>query len=394
MRSAWSRLGFLALLNAAAGCHGSPSSSSASVIAPDQFAAQRAAAVCAFTQRCQAISSYAACDPAALTTAGGTFSRTASAGRVSFDAGHAQACLEAINALACPIYAAAFDSSLLDPPDCQATVAGQVAVGGDCYGTGECAKGFCDLSSCPGKCVAYAQTGTACSAVSTPCDFGAGLRCIKGHCAARLAAGAGCGNSADCQPGLFCSYASPRQCTAYGTGSAGAACRSIEECAQGFYCLRSRTGRACTAQVQAGGACAEDGAHVGAVASECALGLVCAGYSYDNAKLVATPGLCAHASDIGGPCKTIVADPNVVANTGCLAGLVCSNGTCAAPPNTGACAEDPSGGFPQCDQRKAYCDTSSGTCGTLVGDGAVCATSDQCKSGACDLKCLPRCSAP
>lgn len=375
-----SRLILLSLLSAC-----SCSSKSSPEISPEQFAAQFNSALCGFIQRCSPVSEYAACDPSVLVATAGVFSRTVSAGRVVFNAGQAQGCLEAIGGLGCPAYADAFDVSALNPPACRAALRGNIATGASCYGTNECVDGFCDLSSeCPGTCVAYAESGDACS--DGPCD--PSMSCIKGKCAARLASGTPCTSNGDCQTEFFCSGKS-HKCTNYGLGSVGSTCATIDDCAQGSYCLYQSGIGTCTAQVQAGANCGEDVDHVAVVDSECAQGLICARYSYNSTRKVAAPGICAVPSDVGGPCIAIKS--TLAGNTGCLSGLVCQAGLCAIPPTSGKCVDDPAG--PQCDARAAYCD-AGGTCRVLLNKGKACADSLQCKSGICSGMCLSRCELP
>ncbi|MBM4282611.1 MAG: hypothetical protein FJ137_18285 [Deltaproteobacteria bacterium] len=151
----------------------------------------------------------------------GPFARAAAAGELGYDAGAAQACLEALDSAACggDVAAALFDSTCfgLAPPlggEDQRSMFTRTATDGDChpladgfgalfYGTCDPTTSFCCVDpgngACgfsgaddTGTCVPAAQAGEACSAFAPVLVCVTGLECTPG---------AGPGGADGCLPG-------------------------------------------------------------------------------------------------------------------------------------------------------------------------------------------------
>jgi len=146
---------------------------------------------------------------------------------------------------------------------CRGILHGRLAVGSSCRSSLECADGsFCWGSgpTTPGVCAPPGAPGTTCGSVADPLatyarqtDDGrhpecAGF-CVKGRCAAFLAAGSACSASAQCGPEGHCASG---RCAAGPRPGLGEACAGTT-CGGDLVCLEGR----CAAPKKAGESCAK-----------------------------------------------------------------------------------------------------------------------------------------
>lgn len=121
------------------------------------------------------------------------------AGTLVYHGDKAQACLDAFAAAGCDI------PSTRTPPACEAALEGQVALGGECNATLECAgSAYCKFdAACPGACTALEAAGGACDGDGDCAD---GLACRGSTCEAPAAEGDSCGgpDGPECTLGLIC----------------------------------------------------------------------------------------------------------------------------------------------------------------------------------------------
>lgn len=283
------------------------------------------------------------------------------AGRARFDPKAAQRCVDGLSTRGC---------GRLDPGvllSCFAATAGLVPAGGSCSWTFECAQGFCVRgdSGCPSTCIPVVAPGGTCPGKgNAQCDARAGYGCVNSVCTGLLGAGAACKFTSNCDPAFFCdasSLCAPR-------GNELASCEQDEECAPGLYCRLTSSGGLCNKKVARGKPCGEDEAHAIAADSECADGLLCAGFV--QRKGSPAPGTCLPPAEVGSSCNG-AADVN-----GCATGLNCVSGRCAMPPTSGPCVNG------ACLRGEAFCD-AAGKCQALKAAGAACADGSECRSNYC-----------
>jgi hypothetical protein len=122
------------------------------------------------------------------------------AGRVTYNGGRAQTCLNDLSAADC----ADIGGGHL-PASCDTAITGTVALGNDCALREECAGDtFCKMNAmCPGTCTALLTAGGTCNQDD---DCAQGLVCgAAGTCTTNATEGMTCGGSAaDCSLGLIC----------------------------------------------------------------------------------------------------------------------------------------------------------------------------------------------
>ncbi len=209
-------------------------------------------------------------DTAALSAA----SKGIAAGRLSYNAGAAASCLNALGTATCDL------STLLmadASSSCAAIIEPKVAVGGACELDSECDHGFCNMggaspTACAGTCTAFVATGATCDGVSGRCaatDF-----CSSTNvCTALLGRGQACDEfSLECGAGLSCATIGTTS-TCLPPAAEGAPCDTsafTNACANsGLYCNTSTTPNpTCQKRQPIGGVCNSDG-------SGCAAGLAC-----------------------------------------------------------------------------------------------------------------------
>lgn len=238
-------------------------------------------------------------------------------GTVNYDGQSARTCLDAYTTDC---------ADLVEPAACDKVFHGNVAAGGACVVSAECAGGgrclepdTCTVSCCVGTCEAVAgpaAVGAACdSLASTPCVDGA-FCSNDGICTARRPVGAACSGSRDeCLDPAVCLYhpdGSPETCTVISTAP-GAAC----DPGANFGCGRedetcNATTLRCTKRALPGAAC--DGYDD------------CVGYATCDT----AAGTCKVRPKLGEAC-----DNN--AQIWCLGSLACVNGVCAEPTLGPAC---------------------------------------------------------
>ncbi len=354
-----------------------------------QFATQANAKACPLVGKCafnEANYLVQACKDGQLVFNGAAVQTAISAGRLAYDASHAQACLDAIAAATCNGSGITYVIA-----DCRATLRGTVASGGACDSALldlECAHGMCGPSAdpnapvCASTCTPYLVFGTDCTAGGT-CDPTQGLACVNGKCHAPLDLDEPCANAGDCKLGLSCVN---KKCV---RPIAGTPCDSFaNDCAPGFYCPAPDVdaGSACVAQIAQGGSCGEQ--RPGIAANHwCASDLTCKGFSIEiglGASTV-TQGACAPAAEEGESCVNEPAPGELkVVISGCKTGLACPSGKCQKPPISGACANTANPYF-QCLMGAAYCDLNQSPppCVTAKDNGTECQADGDCKSGNC-----------
>lgn len=211
-------------------------------------------------------------------------------------------------------------------------------------GCASCVDGVCCDSACTGQCQACDTAGR------------------EGYCFA-VVGEAPHGTRPACTPTTICGT----------TGACATTCASDGACATGFYCA----GTSCSAKKPNGSAC------VGA--NECTSGQCVDGYCC-NAACGEQCKACDVAGSLG-TCTDVAGSPHG-ARLACASGFGCSAGACATTCTTSA----------QCASDRA-CDTSSGTCVTKRGLGALCASALDCATGfcvdglCCDKPCTESCFA-
>lgn len=278
------------------------------------------------------------------------------AGRVTYDASKAPACVAALAARACDAL------TQREPPECQAALDGTVEVGGDCTLDAEC-KGqtYCKSSgACPGQCAALEPAGGRCTDDG---DCQPGLQCPGETltCARPSAVGEDCGGGVapDCAPGSLCLGDDQEE------GVPGK-CRSITSVFVGD------VGASCGGFVSGG-----------SDFTLCKPNLSCA-LSFEGTSL---SGQCVEKFAANGPCKASFPD-------GCPAGQFCDtptsppslDGTCRPVPKAGErCGSPTSDGL--CEPYHVCVFVGNeprGTCRPMADNGAPCTTADQCWSGRCE----------
>jgi hypothetical protein len=264
---------------------------------------------------------------------------------VSFDAGAAQRCLDALKSALkdCHAYLNLSDMMLNDT--CKSVVSGKSPPGGPCPNQIECAPGAICVTHFDGQCKTSCE---AAGAIGAACEFS---NCVEGAfcdgqsstCLAQLDEGAACkpGSSNPCKKGFSCAP------TAGGTtgacrapGAAGALCASVEDCTSGLICDYLATPSVCAPQKKMGEACSSSG--------DCGERLLCV---HDSAG----KGTCLPPVALGGSCL----------GEGCLLPYTCLNGACTAPAALG----DP---CPNKNCFNSYCSPDSGKCEPLQAAGAAC----------------------
>lgn len=268
------------------------------------------------------------------------------AGRLLYDPAGLEACLGAIEALACDVLSHGL------PEECAAVLIGNVAIGADCSGHLECgATAFCQVGvDCMPRCARRRPAGESCEE-ARQCQEG--LVCEDGACTELAPEGAECGGEggALCELGLECLVPAPGgsgRCTDPGdlTGFGETCEPDLAHCADGLACLEDATG---------GYACIEPTEEPGA---SCTLGLPgeCAAGEYCDLGGGLFGGTCRALPDAGEPC----------ANLGlCSPGNVCVPS--ATPP----------------------------TCQPIMGNGQPCLIDAMCRSNHCvDLVCASPIGCP
>jgi hypothetical protein len=280
-----------------------------------------------------------------------------SAGRISYDANAAAACLNAYNSADCD-----FTSLLQAISTCQKIFTGKVQTGGACHIDVECANGFCSgpQAGCAGTCTAFPAIGDACA--GGRCGPDGTCDSMSQKCVALGGKGATCDLlSAPCQTGLDCVTVGSSS-TCQPPGAEGQPCGfsfSTPACQSGLYCDGDT--QTCLRPVESGGACNSN--------SSCDGGLVCviAGN--------ATSGTCQPIHDIGQHCE-----PGD--HSGCASDATCdaSTSTCELAGQAGDDCSSTS-----CAPQ-FYCDATTMKCAAKVASGGACDPQnfDACITGSCD----------
>jgi hypothetical protein len=285
--------------------------------------------------------------------------RGVQAGRLSYNADQAGACLGTRWPVAC-------DQGQLaptPPPGCETVFAGQVDDGGACYLDIECAGGSCVKSSgCPGYCQPGTSGPPGPSQAGDECPCAAGLTCAQDLCWAGVGSGGGCSSAFDCAPGSYCSPG---------------------------------RGNTCQPQVAECGVCDENLVESqNAWSGQCTPGLFCRGLA-SLADGGVTPGVCVSPVGEGGACEPGLTPAQFAGPvTGCLPGLDCVAGICVLPPSSGSCLNDDT----PCLVGTASCFIPTGQCQSVSDSQctmASCAPGLSCISGTCEASIPPpSCTEP
>ena len=225
--------------------------------------------------------------------------------------------------------------------------------GSTCYNDDDCVGPTCAfMAPCPGVCVPYLTLDQGCGWLKD-----------------------GSGPTGGCAPGLYCDPRALRCLLdplpdAGVFVDAGSFCSILgPSCNPGLFCAGIFPDNGyCSPVGGDGGPCPPYDA-----ANGCADGLLCVG-SGDSPD----SGTCLPPTDGGGGCLE-GNDRN--GSSGCIWGLVCVGGICAAPPTSGPCLQD----VFSCDYRSSFCDPMTNTCQPKEALGSACSGDLQCASGLCDL---------
>lgn len=222
------------------------------------------------------------------------------AGKLRFDAGAAQACLDAYKQASCDATLQTADTFAV----CTTITTGTVAQGGSCGFNDECESNNCQHASCPDACcTGTCQPAAPLPGVGQPCTLvcADGAYCgMDSLCHANLPEGAACNGARDvCAYGLYC---------AGDTASTNGACRPLPH-----------TGEACEEGcAMSGDVCISTCAPVGFAGASCTTYSCAPGFACTNA-------LCAALPALGQPCLDE-----------CAGEAWCNAGTCVARLANGA----------------------------------------------------------
>jgi len=305
------RLGWVLVVvlgSAVAGCGGDDGGA----IAVDAVEQEFEAAPCKWLTRCKGFSDEATCRSLTFLSPARQVAG-AKAGRARYDAAQAGKCVAEIESLDC---AAASFINVLTGVTCRDVFVGQVAQGGACAVSDDCAG------------------DATCGNRMAGCD--PEEACCLGSCGPpqpAIALGAACGFGARCVDGAYCKImGTSGVCTAPST-MAGAICDSDSACVAPLRCLAS----ACTLPVPSGGTCDPD------VRGACALVYEVCDVATRTCKLAPTvgqpcteqclgqascvSGLCVARQQVGQPCTTV----------DCAGDLDCNEGVCQMPGQPVVC---------------------------------------------------------
>jgi hypothetical protein len=259
----------------------------------------------------------------------------AAAGSVRYDPSKVGACHQRFLADPCHFGFFLFTPDIYEVLSyCPGTVTPEVAPGGACDSSGECAGGYCKKTNdtCPGVCIAFPKAGEPCP--DGQCDKG--LFCTQAQvCAPPPKAGAPCATLQDCVPGGYCvaSSACPtpnlfcdattKTCQA-GAGL-GAPCGVPQGAMVSDQILCDASLWCDAVFLDKSGVCRMPGG-MGATCNDqadCTGGLHCIGYVPFSTGPGVTPtlGTCSGPSSAGGACQT---------DLDCVSGLRCSNSVCTS----------------------------------------------------------------
>lgn len=227
-------------------------------------------------------------------------------GRLSFNAGLAESCLETVERELRAAQCSFNFEAALDKVDsvgaCDQVIKGNQLTGDFCASSDECGEGYCEAGAqyvCGGVCQRYAKAGEGCGPDSAAC--GAGLSCLidssdnTGSCVGVSSRknGASCSEDDQCsrsswciggkcetatdaelyQPGEWCNATTYESCKpgyvcgevneyGYGTCMAplpqGSSCLFPFDCAGGLTCRTGNAGATCQPKSKLGQACAID----------------------------------------------------------------------------------------------------------------------------------------
>jgi hypothetical protein len=345
------------------------------------------------------------------------------AGRATFDAAKAAACLATVDAT-CTI----FSGDVL-PAACREMFVGLVDNGFGCDRDQDCKASFCKKkivndSACLGICTAPAAAGGACD-VDAGCE--APQVCMAGQCGKYVPAAKGEDCTFDlCGPGLVCVTDGDAN-TCIEPGGEGAPCYTGEgACTSGFHCEAAdfETQGKCAADLALGAACDLDAWYEGAIDNPCGDANFCVPAAVEATATVCKPlaklgdactaseqctGLdqacyeaegggyvCDYLPSDGDACEPLAPEDVEAGWLACLPPYVCgADSTCVLPPVTAgkACIED------QCGAG-LWCDTTAAkpVCMAYGKAGDACTTfedeSSSCEAGlVCGIK-TETCVAP
>jgi len=182
--------------------------------------------------------------------------RAVAAGRATYVASRAGACLSFVAAASCDVLEA-FMGGRYPQADCAGAIAGKLADGQECFSHESCASGVClgSPDACPSSCWTPTPSGSPCE-FGIPCAAGTACNILLATpaCAPLSQLNGGCLNDDWCGPGLFCEFVSfmDNGCRARATSGS---CTRDAECAIGYRC--STTTSTCVAWRGAGESCTQ-----------------------------------------------------------------------------------------------------------------------------------------
>ena len=327
-------------------------------------------AMCRYLIRCQATRGRVFSSQEGCTT---FYRGVLASGQVESNGANVSACVQVIDQSACnedassstpPACVGVFSSGSSGSSGSSVSVASQI--GQSCLAHYSCVEGaYCDDSGylasvdvCP-VCRAQLANGGTCS-YSGEC---ASDYCDSTHaCAAKLAGGAVCTASSQCAS-QYCDSAT-HQC-ADGQGGAEAPCDSSSACGGNYVCIN----HVCSDRLLVGSAC--DGALSECVMDAFCVDGVCASFDLWAKGALDAPcvfscvdgAYCDYSTTLPGVCK-----PTVPVNGACTNALQCGTGAHCTSFVNGA-----------------------GVCTALKNDGVACVVSSECQSDYCNSagKCAP-----
>lgn len=258
------------------------------------------------------------------------------AGRATYAASRAGACLSFIQTASCDVLEA-FTAELYPQADCEAAVAGNVADNDPCYSKESCASGLCIWSPdiCPSICVTPIPSGSACGSL-TPCAKGSYCSFATSKCTPIVGLNGACNFADVCGPGLFCEQITLGNSVCHARKTSGS-CYADGECAIGYHCA----GSTCVPWLGPGETCTQG-------QNGCGPGLWCG-----------ATGTCVDGPTPGQACGTVNGEVR-----DCIGGTCGAGSICAAWLTVGAtCAL-----AAQCAPTDACVGTGTKTCTTLCAE--------------------------
>ncbi len=321
--------------------------------------------------------------------------RSVAAGRATFDAAGAEACVASLRGDACP---GEQWRSLLFACEPTRFFSGAVGPGDPCGSGAECDDtGYCSIltGNCEGVCLSYGLEGDCCAPPCGSAPCAPGLSCApdaSGNRSCQRPGEGACASRLDCAAGEACVIEA-------GAGSCAPLPAEGEPCTVGTdppFCLPPFACDAPNAEGAAGTCAARKAAGEPCQASwSCEPGLVCAGIDAASGQ-----GTCAAPRAVGEPCAPLPQGALWPADD-CVPTAQCDPETltCAGPPGLGEPCRTAGGDAGSTGCAEGFCRTAAGstegTCTPLLGEGESCATAQQaCGEGLFCDRARRTCTGP